>query len=61
MAALFEGTLDGFGHLQLTGAILKGQRRAGEDAARREELVERGQGAGWVVGGGHRERALNPS
>jgi len=58
MAAFLEGTLDGLGHLQLAGAVLKGQGRTRKDAAGREELVERGQSAGWVVGGWHRKRAL---
>ncbi len=62
MAALGEGALDGLGHLELAGAVLVGQRRARQNAARREELVERGQGAGWVVGGGHRSgRSLHHS
>jgi len=61
MAALFKGALDGLGHLQLAGAVLKGQRRTRENAAGREELMERGQGAGWVFGGWHRKRVLSPS
>ena len=46
VAALGEGALDGLGHFELAGAVLVGQRRAREDAAGREELVEGGQGAG---------------
>ena len=46
MAALGEGALDGFGHFVLAGAVLVGQRRVRQDAAGREELVERGQSAG---------------
>ncbi len=46
VAALGEGALDGLGHLELAGAVLVGQRRTRENAAGREELVERGQGAG---------------
>ena len=55
MAALGEGALDGFGHFELAGAVFVGQRGASQDAAGREELVERGQGAGWGFGGGHRD------
>ena len=46
MAALGEGALDGFGHFKLAGAVLVGERRAGQKAAGREELVEGGQSAG---------------
>ena len=42
MAAFGEGALDGFGHLQLARTVLIGQRRARQDAAGREELVQRG-------------------
>ena len=46
VTALLEGTLDGFGHLQLAGAVLVGEGRFGQQAARREELMEGGQGSG---------------
>ena len=46
VAALGEGALDGLGHFELAGAVLVGQRRARQNAAGREELVEGGQGAG---------------
>ena len=46
MAALGKGLLDGLGHLELAGTVFVGERRAGENAAGREELVERGQRAG---------------
>ena len=46
VAPLGEGALDGLGHFQLAGAVLVGQRRAGEDAAGREELVQGGEGPG---------------
>ncbi len=46
MAALREGALDSLGHFVLAGAILERQRRAGEDAAGREEFVEGGKNAG---------------
>ena len=46
VAALGEGALDGLGHFKLAGAVLVGQRRARQNAARGEELVQGGQGAG---------------
>ena len=46
MAALGECALDGFGHFQLAGAVLVGQRRACEDAAG----GERTRGASGVRG-----------
>ncbi len=46
MAALSESALDGLGHFELPGAVFVGQRRTGEDAAGRKELVQCGQGAG---------------
>ena len=60
VAAFREGALDGLGHLELAGAVLVGQGRARKDAARGEELMEGGQGAG-CGGGGHRGRVLTPS
>ena len=38
---LFEGGFDGSGHLVLAAAMLEGERRAREDAAGREEIVQR--------------------
>ena len=40
VALVFEGLFDGSRHLVLAFAVLKGQRRAREDAARREEVVQ---------------------
>ena len=53
MTALGKGALDCFSHFELAGTVFERKRRAGEDSAGREELVESGQGAGWGVGGGH--------
>ena len=61
MAAFLKGALDGFGHFKLAGAVLVREGGAREDAARSEELVQGGQGAGWVFAGGHRNRVLSPS
>ena len=59
MAALGERALDGFGHLQLSWAVFVGQRRLGENAAGREELVQSGQSAGCGLGGGHRRKGAD--
>ena len=53
MAPLAECALDGLGHFKLAGAVFIWQRGAGEDSARRKELVEAGQSASWSFGGGH--------
>ena len=55
VAAFFEGALDGLGHGQLAGTKLVGERRLRQDAAWREKFMERGQGAGCGVAGGHRD------
>ena len=60
VTALFESPLHGLGHFQLAGTVFIGQRRACQDAAGREELVQAGQGAGCGgsscgFGGGHRD------
>ena len=57
MAALGKGSFDGSRHFKLAGAVLVRQRGAGEDAARRKELVEAGQRAGWGVRDGHEPAA----
>ncbi len=46
MPALPEGALHSLGHLVLPRSVFVRQRRVSKDAARRKELVERGQGAG---------------
>ncbi len=43
---LGECAFYGLGHFELAGAVLVRKRRARQDAARREKLVEGGQGAG---------------
>jgi len=46
MAMLGQRAFDGLCHFKLAAAVLVRQRRARKNAARRKELVERGQGAG---------------
>jgi hypothetical protein len=53
MAALFEGALDGFGHVELAGAVFVGERGLREDAAGREEGVQGGECAGCRFADGH--------
>ena len=53
VAPFSEGAFDGFGHLELAGAVLVGQRRLRKNAAGREELVQRRQGPSCGLGRGH--------
>ena len=46
VTAFSERALDRLGHFELARAVLIGQRRTRQDSARREKLVEGGQGAG---------------
>ena len=57
---VLEGLFDGSGHVVLAGAVLEGERGAGEESAGGEEVVERGDfargvgvGGGDLDGGGH--------
>ena len=43
MPALCECAFDGFGHFELAGAVLEGERRASEDSPGREKLMQRGE------------------
>ena len=45
MATFSKRALYGLGHLELAGAVFVGERRTGEDAAGRKELVEGRQGS----------------
>ena len=61
VAAFFQSPLDGLGHFQLPRPVLEREGGARQDAARREELMEGGQGAGWAVAQGHRVRVHTSS
>ncbi len=53
VALVGEGALDGLCHLQLAAAKFIGQIGPREDAAWREEIVQRWQRGGRLLGGGH--------